>query len=130
MAPPPSIRPRRSPRRFGAGTPRATALAWSREDTGDYEASFTEGGEQMSVVYAADGTPGAVETEMAVADLPAAVTAALARDYAGKTVNEAARIVSGGQTTYEAEITEGGTARDLVFNADGTLAASAAAEAD
>lgn len=108
----------------------ATDLAWSREDSGDYEASFTEGGEQMSIVYATDGTPGAVETEIAVADLPAAVTATLARDYAGKTVNEAARIVSGGQTTYEAEITEDGKPRDLVFNTDGKLAASMAAEAD
>ena len=105
---------------FQAGHAGATGLAWSMED-GGYEASFTEGGTDMSVVYAADGTAGATETTISVSDLPAAVTAALARDYAGQTVNEAARIVDGAETTYEAEVTQDGAATDLVFRADGTL---------
>lgn len=115
---------------FQSGHAGATDLAWSQEADGRYEASFTEGGEKTSVIYAADGTPGEVETEIAIADLPAAVTAALARDYAGKAVNEAARIVSDGKTTYEAEITENGAPHDLVFLEDGTLVETAAAEAD
>ncbi len=108
---------------FQSGHAGATGLTWSRESDGGYEASYTEGGRKMSTVYAADGMPGEVETEMAVSDLPAAVTATLARDYAGKSVTGAARIVKGGKTTYEAEITEGGTPRDLVFNEDGSLVA-------
>lgn len=115
---------------FQSGHASATDLSWSQESDGRYEASFTEGGEQMSVIYAADGTPGEVETEIALADLPPAVTAALARDYAGQTVSEAARIVKDGKTTYEAEISENGAARDLVFQEDGTLVETAAAESD
>ena len=115
---------------FQSGHAGATDLSWSQESDGGYEASFTEGGEQMSVIYAADGTPGEVETEIAVSALPAAVTAALARDYAGKTVSEAARIVSGGKTTYEAEITEDGQPHDLVFQEDGTLVETMPTEAD
>lgn len=111
---------------FQSGHAGATGLAWSRESDGGYEASFAERGQRMSVIYAADGTPGEVETEIAVSDLPPAITAALARDHAGKTVTEAARIVSGGQTTYEAEITEGDRTRDLVFTADGAPVAAPA----
>ncbi len=115
---------------FQSGHAGATDLSWSQESDGGYEASFTEGGEHMSVIYTAAGAPGEVETEIAVADLPAAVTATLARDYAGTTVNEAARIVAAGKTTYEAEITENGRPRDLVFQENGTLVESAATETD
>ena len=111
---------------FRRGHAAATGLAWSRERDGGYEASFTEGGEAMSVVYAADGTPGEVETEIAVADLPAPVAAALARDHAAATVNEAARILDAGTTTYEAEVSEGGRTRDLMFTADGSPVAAPA----
>lgn len=111
---------------FQRGHAAATGLAWSRERDGGYEASFTEGGQSMSVVYAADGTAGAVETTIAVADLPAPVTAALARDHAAATVNEAARILDAGATTYEAEVTEGGRTHDLMFTADGAPVAAPA----
>lgn len=114
---------------FQSEHPTATDVAWTMEE-GGYEASFTEGGTAQSVVYAASGAAGAVETEIAVADLPEAVTAALARDYAGQTVSEAARIVEDGQTTYEAEITADGTTTDLIFREDGTLVETIPAETD
>lgn len=121
---------------FRTEHPAAAGLEWSRED-GGFEASFVQDGAPMSVVYAADGTPGPVETGMPASGLPPAVTAALARDYAGIAVTEAARIVTDGQTTYEAELTENGVARDLIFREDGTifredgtLVESAPAEAD
>lgn len=114
---------------FQGAHPAAAGLHWSRED-GGFEASFAEGGKATSIVYAADGTPGPVETGMSASGLPPAVTATLARDYAGIAVTEAAQIVDGGQTTYEAEITENGVARDLIFHEDGTLVATAPTEAD
>jgi hypothetical protein len=112
---------------FRAAHGDAAGVEWTMEE-GGYEASFTEGGNDMSIVYAADGTPGAVETEIAVADLPAAVTTALARDHAGHPVTEAARIVTDGQTTYEAEVSMDGTTKDLIYREDGTLVETAAAE--
>ena len=114
---------------FQSEHPTATGVAWTMEE-GGYEASFTENGTAESVVYAASGAAGAVETEIAVADLPAAVTAALARDYAGQTVTEAARIVSNGETTYEAEVTVNGNRQDLIFREDGTLVETVPVEAD
>jgi len=54
--------------------------------------------------------------------LPAAVRAALARDYPTARITEAATLVSGtGATTYEAEVKQKGRSRDVVFNADGTV---------
>jgi len=105
---------------FEAAYPSATEVAWSMEE-GGYEASFTDGAVERSVVYAADGTAGAVETEIAVTDLPEAVATTLARDYPGQAVTEAAEIVDGDHTTYEAEVSADGATRDLIFEADGTL---------
>ena len=98
--------------------PGATDTRWEREDDG-YEASFSEGGSDVSVEFAAGGAVQETETEIAVADLPAAVRQTLARDYAGRAVTEAARIVAAsGAVTYEAEL-DGST--DGLFAASGAV---------
>ncbi len=86
-------------------------MAWEKEKSGDYEVNFEQGDEEMSVVFDKKGAPLEVETEIAVSDLFAAVRTVLE----GKKIKEAARIVKGGQTYYEAE--EGG--KDLLFDANG-----------
>lgn len=116
-------------RAFAAAYPSVTDVMWEREGDG-YEAGFRLDGTDTSVVYAADGTPGLVETEIAVGDLPAGVAAALARDHAGQRVTEAARQTEHGQTRYEAEVTVDGVATDLVFMEDGTLVERSSAEGD
>ena len=101
--------------------PAATDVEWTREDDG-YEASFAESGSDVSVVFSASGAVQETETEIAVADLPAAVRRTLDRDYAGRTVSEAARIVAAdGAVTYEAELTQGGRTVDVVFDASGAV---------
>ena len=87
-------------------------------------------GTETSVVYALDGTAGPIETEIAIADLPEPVRAAAMRAAAGAPITEAARLLEGGQTRYEAEVTRDGARADYVFEADGTLVEHAAAEAD
>lgn len=109
---------------FRVEHPGATGLEWSQEEGGQ-EASFTEDGTDVSVVYAADGTAGAVETEIDGSALPAPVTAAIARAYAEYRLTEAARIEDGGATTYEAELTRDGRSQDVIFNADGTVVPAA-----
>ena len=106
---------------FAAAYPAASGVTWDEED-GAYEASFDERGTETSVVYAADGTLQDTESEIAVADLPAAVRATLDRDYAGQEVTEAARITaSGGAVTYEAEVTRDGRSEDVIFDEAGTV---------
>jgi hypothetical protein len=105
---------------FAAARPNATDVEWSMEGE-QYEASFTDAGTDMSTLYDADGTAGAVETKIETSALPAPVSAALARDYADAEVLGAERIVNAGTTTYEAEVRRAGRTEDVVFNADGTV---------
>lgn len=106
-----------------AAHPGATDVEWELEDDG-FEAEFSEGGSDISVVFASSGTVEQTETEIAVADLPSAVRQTLGREYAGRTVTEAARIVAAsGAVTYEAEL-DGGT--DVLFDASGRVVATEA----
>ena len=98
---------------FAKAYPSAKEAGWEKEKDGDYEVGFEQGKEEMSVVYNNQGKMLEVETEMAVTSLPAAVQAALK----GKKIKEAAKIVKGGKTYYEAEV--GG--KDLLFTADGKM---------
>lgn len=101
--------------------PAVKTVQWEKEGA-DYEAGFTQGQAEMSAVITAAGVLKETETEMPVAQLPAPVQKALATQYKGAKVTEAAKIVTAatGATTYEAEISQGGKHRDVLFNADGS----------
>lgn len=98
---------------FAKAYPSAKEVGWEKEKSGDFEVGFEQGKEEVSVVYNTMGEMLEIETEMAVKDLPAAAQAALK----GKKIKEAAKIVKGGKTYYEAEV--GG--KDLLFTADGKM---------
>ena len=90
---------------------------WEKED-GNYEVSFKEGGRNMSCVIDKSGSIEETETEIAVTELPAPVTAYLATHYKGIAVKEAASIVKkDGKTVYEAEI----KGKDILFDSQGHL---------
>jgi len=94
--------------------PNATGIIWEREN-GKYETSFTDKGKKMSVLYDTDGRLEETETEIVIAELPAA-----ARKYAermGK-IKEAAKIVlASGKVQYEAEVKN----KDILFDDQGHL---------
>jgi uncharacterized protein YxeA len=95
---------------FEKAYPNAKETKWDKEGY-DYEASFEQGKEELSVVFDAKGQVLEVEKEVEFSALPAAVQSALK----GKKVKEAAIITKGGKTMYEAEV--GG--KDLLFDAQG-----------
>lgn len=101
--------------------PTVKTVKWEKEGA-DYEAGFDLGKAEMSAVITAAGVLKETETEMAVAQLPAPVQKALAANYKTSKVTEAAKIVTAatGATTYEAEVSQSGKHRDVLFNADGT----------
>ena len=101
--------------------PTVKTVKWEKEGA-DYEAGFEMGKAEMSAVITAAGVLKETETEMPVAQLPAPVQKALATNYKGSKITEAAKIVTAatGATTYEAEISQGGKHREVWFNADGT----------
>ena len=95
---------------FAKAYPKATKTHWDKENK-DYEASFKQDNETMSVLMDSKGQILEVEKGIKTTDFPAAVQAVLK----GKKVKEAAVITKGGKTFYEAEV--GG--KDLLFDADG-----------
>ena len=107
---------------FAAAHPAATGARWTAEGD-DVEVAFSEAGTDMAIVYDAAGAERAVETKGALADLPAPVQAAVARDHAGQRLREAATIVEDGETTYEVLVDVDGTPTDVAYHADGTLVA-------
>lgn len=105
---------------FAKAFPGVKKAEWERED-GQYEAGFTQNGQEMSVLLSPAGELLETETELRPAQLPAPVREALATRHRAAKVTEAAKIVTHktGAVTYEAEVSEGGQRRDLLFGADG-----------
>ncbi|GAA4046893.1 hypothetical protein GCM10022409_36210 [Hymenobacter glaciei] len=101
--------------------PDVKSVQWEKEGA-DFEAAFVTGKAEMSAVITAAGVLMETETEISVAQLPAPVQKALAANYKTAKITEAAKIVTAATnaTTYEAEISQGGKRRDVLFNADGT----------
>lgn len=95
---------------FEKAYPTAQKAHWDKEGK-DFEASFEQGKEELSVVFDAKGQVLEVEKTVEFSALPAAVQTALK----GKKVKEAAMITKGGKTIYEAEV----GMKDLMFDADG-----------
>ncbi|MBC3787774.1 PepSY-like domain-containing protein [Spirosoma utsteinense] len=97
--------------------PHAKSLKWDKED-GGYEASFTEKGKAMSLLFDTKGQLKETETDIAVTELPATVRDYVAKQMPGKQIKEASIIVdAAGVKKYEAEV--GG--KDLLFSVDGKL---------
>jgi uncharacterized membrane protein YkoI len=95
---------------FEKAYPNAQKTHWGKEGK-DFEASFKQQKEDMSVVLDAKGQVLEVEKGIKFSELPSTIQAALK----GKKVKETAIITKGGKTIYEAEV--GG--KDLLFDADG-----------
>lgn len=107
---------------LAAEVPSPGAVVWTLEEA-DYEAAFTAGSVKTAVVISPAGVVRSVETDTPVADLPPAVRAAVARDYAGYTVTAAARIAerSPAAVHYEAQLERGAEMFDLIYDASATL---------
>ncbi len=105
---------------FMKAYPAAKEVKWDKED-GAYEASFDLGKKDMSVVLDEMGVIKEVETEIAKSELPKAAQEMLKKEYAGYKIEETAKIVSKGITTYEAEVEKGEKTFELIFDSNGKL---------
>jgi uncharacterized membrane protein YkoI len=97
---------------FAKAYPNAKEAKWDKENS-DFEASFKNQSDELSVLFDAKGKVLETEKEVTLDKLPAAVQKALK----GKKVKEAAIIEKEGKTFYEAEV--GG--KDLLFDKSGVL---------
>lgn len=106
---------------FKSKFPSATHIVWEKENA-DYEANFKVNGKEMSASFDNSGNWLETETELKVADLPAAVQQILKKDFANYKVNEASQIESvKNGNSYEAEIAKGKETFDVLFASDGKV---------
>ncbi len=105
---------------FMKAYPAAKDVKWDKED-GSFEASFDLSKKDMSVLLDDMGMIKEVETEIAKSELPQAMQETLKKDYAGYKIEETAKIVSNGVTTYEAEVEKGEKTVELIFDNNGKL---------
>ncbi|MEI8280360.1 MAG: PepSY-like domain-containing protein [Bacteroidota bacterium] len=99
---------------FASEYAKATKVKWEMED-GNYEASFTNNGQQMSVVYNNTGQMQEVEVPIAITALPAA-----AKKFAESKghIKDASKITLSDKTVhFEAEV----NGKDIIFDEKGNV---------
>jgi hypothetical protein len=88
---------------------------WEKEGS-NYEVSFNEKGKEVSCVVNSSGTIIETETEIQIAELPAAATAYMKKHYAHQKLKNAAKLIDDkGAVTYEAALAH----KDVIFDQDG-----------
>lgn len=97
--------------------PNTKVDSWEKEGN-NYEVEFHLDKIENSIVYSSAGTLIQLETEIAVVELPKAITDYIAKNIPDKKVKEAARIIDPtGNISYEAEV----DGIDFIFDANGTI---------
>ncbi len=100
---------------FTKNYPNVKAKGWEKED-GNYEVEFDSNKNEMTLVIDPKGNVVQTETEIKVSELSKTITDYCAKNYAGKKIKEASKIVDAkGVVTYEAEIEK----MDVLFDANG-----------
>jgi uncharacterized membrane protein YkoI len=84
-----------------------------------YDAEITSDGKTRHITVDAKGT--LLDTEVFLADLPAALQTAIQKQAGGDPLDEITKCFDDGEISYEVEVTGNTGSRTLSFNADGEL---------
>ena len=104
---------------FAKFYPNVKEVKWDKEGA-NYEASFKNGGKDMSIIFDNDGKTLETETAIDIAQLPKGIDKYIAENYKGFSLTGAAKIVkSNSEVLFEAEVTHGKEKKDLLFDASG-----------
>lgn len=95
-------------------------MKWDKEGD-NYEASFKQKGNEMSVVLDASGNTVETEVEIEKSELPPAVLEVIKKDFAGYKIEEAAKITANNVVSYEAEVEKGEESFELIFDPQGKI---------
>jgi len=108
---------------FAKKFPSATNIKWGKENAKEYEAEFKLNGKSVSANFLIDGSWLETESEIDIAELPAAVAAAVKTKHPGAAVLKVYKIETAkGRVTYETEIKTGNKKTEMILNADGLVA--------
>ena len=107
---------------FAAKYPTAQKVKWSVEKPGEFEVEFTLNKVATSALYDATGKLLETEGEIKEAELPQAVKATIAKDFAGYKLDEIEMSTdTKGVTSYEMEAFKGKAKFEISFDANGKL---------
>jgi hypothetical protein len=114
---------------FQVKYPKAEKVNWSVEKPGEFEAEFILSSVESSAVFDSKGQFIESETEIKESDLPQAVKAAIAKDFAGYKFGEVAKATDAkGVVSYEMVATKGKEKYEISFDATGKLLEKLAAK--
>ena len=107
---------------FNTKYPNATNVTWAKENAKEYEAEFKLNNNSVSANFGMDGSWVETETMIPVAELPAAVSAAIIKKYPGAVITMAEKLeMPGDKLLYEAAFKVNGKKKSLELNPDGSL---------
>ena len=93
-------------------------LDWEM-DGANYEAEFDVNRTDHTVLIAPSGEIVMAKSDMMQSELPQPVRNAIDQKYKGMPLDDVEQVEKGGETYYQVELDENGTARKLVFSAEG-----------
>jgi hypothetical protein len=108
---------------FASAYPTAKVIKWEKESKDGrpvFEAETSDGKVNRNVMYSPDGTLVQIEETMAVADLPAAVTSTVQKEYPKAVIASAEKVTQGDSVEYKLSLKNAGRKR-LVIRADGSV---------
>ena len=107
---------------FAAKFPKATKVKWSVEKPGEFEAEFKLNGNGMAALFDAKGAFIETEVEIKESELPQAVKATIAKDFAGYKLDEIEKATDAKDVvSYEMEAAKGKDKLEIAFDATGKL---------
>src|SRR5450759_676991 len=99
----------------------AKSVKWDNESATEWEAEFTMNGKEMTASYDNSGKWLESETGITAKELPAAVTATLAKEFAGYKTGEMSIVESPELKGFEIALTKSKTALEVVIDASGKV---------
>lgn len=109
---------------FAAKFPTAQKVKWSIEKPGEFEAEYVLNGAESSALVDAKGNILEIETAIKESELPQAVKAAIAKDFAGYKLDEIEKATDGkGIASFEMEAAKGKDKLEISFDSTGKLLA-------
>ena len=112
---------------FAAKYPTAQKVKWSVEKPGEFEVEFTLNKVESSALFDASGKFLESEAEVKEADLPQAVKATIAKDFAGYKLDEITKATDAkGLVAFEMEVVKGKEKLAVEFDSNGKLLSKSA----
>lgn len=109
---------------FEKAYPKATVKEYEQKTKDKeiwYEIEYTEGAVTREIKYKADGTLVGTEEDIAVKDLPEAVSKTFAAKYPGVKMEGAEKAIRGDAVAYEVAFTEKGKKQEVKFSDKGEV---------